>query len=297
MSEIIGNGIFVGGGGGIAFVHIMFDVGDRITATSGGTTLTSDTSGDYWFVIPTVGLWTFANTQLVSATIAITYGMSQTIRLYNSLLLNSVQSNILTYNFADNYDAVTETWNDVTLNGTKDQIVYNETDDYLRFNEYVYPTYPLGANNLPATIYAVMRDSGGIGGSRGLIGLPYQNYNGEAPMFFSPDGSKLYRSTYNYDLNTELTPSDWHVLSISLDPSDTIKKAYFYVDGVRYGGNSGAGYLSYYSSGSPIIGGFAEHAYPTIADVKFFAVVSAYENESVIVANHQNIMRHYNMSA
>ncbi len=61
--SIIGNPLFIGGGGGVAYITVTYPQGSTCTCSKGGTTLTADdTSGVFMFAVPEGGTWTVSCT-------------------------------------------------------------------------------------------------------------------------------------------------------------------------------------------------------------------------------------------
>lgn len=209
------------------------------------------------------------------------YDMSKYIEV-ESLLTNSSSTSILTEGIMENWDESTS-WNNLFI--AQGSILQ---DDYIRLGRMPsnspYVSYDLGEENHSCTIYGLVRQHIVESGNITLMHTTYSNSGGNAPNFFSKDGT-LYTSVYAGDKSTGLSASVWHLLTMVINVED--KKVTHYVDGVSYGDTqfNNSGRYIYFSHGVT----------PAYEDIRYVGIVDGIESESTVIANQNNIMNYFNM--
>ena len=285
-----------GGSDCVGFVHVKFDAGETISAYSGTHRLVSDTTGDYYFQIPSEGTWTFENTQHRSTSATVEYGHSYTVALHNTILPYSIDDDILSYNVASDWN--NGSWNNLVIHGTASDVSYDQNDDALHFPTTVYPSYTLPNINKAATAYAVIKTYRNVGGDKGLIGFSYAYTGGCCPGMYSLN-NKISYTVYGWDTSTGVDAIEsYHVLTVAIESdynpvtgSVTVKRAHFYIDGSK------KAVLNFTTSGDAKLGAYTDSAGRNDILVKFFAVVDGCETDETIINNHQIIMDRYGIAA
>lgn len=200
-----------------------------------------------------------------------------------SLLINSVEVNILTEAFAERYSTGDAKWGEFTVNGSGT----SKDSNAVRFAGS-WASLSLGSSDTPVTAYCVFRQDPVQTGDLAVVGVPYAEASGQNPAFYSRNGT-LMRSTYGAsDTSIGISASDnYHVLTLVCDQGT----AYYYADGDLKGN------MTYSHSGSIVgLAGSVGGARKIQGLFLYAAVVNGAEDSSTVITNQQNIMSHYGLS-
>ena len=171
------------------------------------------------------------------------------------------------------------TWGAVTLSGSG----YSKTSDAVRLPIGSMGAVSLPSSNVSVTAYAVINNYTPTSGDLTLLAVPYAYNSGNQPAFFVRNGI-IWKTVFSTDVSTGIASNAWHILTLALDNGS--KTCRYYIDGAAYSS------LVYYNSGSFVsLSAATSGSVASLnADVAWVGVVSGAESESVILANHANIM-------
>ncbi len=153
---------------------------------------------------------------------------------------------------------------------------------------------PLSAADTDVTCYAVLW-APVDGGNLAILSIPYSNNNGCLPCFLIGSGATGQVTADVFNNNTVISGvycNNWHVYTMSINT--TTKKVKYYIDGV---------YImekTFVHSGNSVVLGAGsrsgtEYASRSIS-CRYVGVVNGLEDDATIIANHQYIMEHIDMT-
>ena len=193
MSEIIGNGIFVGGGG---------ETIEPLSVTQNGT------------YTPPSGVEGYAP-------VVVNVASGGTVPVF---LTNSIQNNILASSYYAQFVSGSNKWGNLDVTGSPTISVRGlHTQNGNGFS------YDLGEANHDVTIYAFVK--GFTEGDKFALGTTYALSTGNTISIFTRY-SNWFTAVWGDDTNTSVAyNSKFAVLTIAINAQD--KKAYYYVNGVQ----------------------------------------------------------------
>ena len=176
--------------------------------------------------------------------------------------------------------SVADVFSIVTDNANIGGAYYSSSNDLFYYNQ---------SQKQDVTVYAILKIPA-HSGDQVLVGDIQQQNNYYAPSIFSRSGS-IYCSVWANDTNTGVSAYDFHVLTLKLDY--TSKKAYYFIDGIQYGGEK-----SFIDMGDYVcIGGEIMPNKTFVATGGVYVVYGAWvdeaESSATIIANHQALMQIY----
>lgn len=269
-----------GGGGGVAAVFVKYFSGDIITASNGSTTLTSDTSGNYLFILPNIGTWAFTSSQYGTRQVLVTEKTFLTISFYS--LPYSDLATVKAYAFDGNYVDPRSDWGNLKpyLVGTS-----SVAQDYITLSDCLTYSPPDGES---ASYTAYMVYTGTNGNLSRLVSIYTSETDPGKPLWFQYNG--IVGAYDRGNAFTSKSATSIHVLAISRDAATNIVK--WYIDGELFRTSANYSNIPAY-----IYFNGTGNTFNNTIQVNLMVVVNAAESETIVKNNMTALMTKYNIPA